>query len=169
MPSKTPLTRRQALLLSGSAAAGLAVAGLPRWAHSAPLECTCPADPQIDRGAQFRARHALACRRACIGSDRAPQCRRGEFHQATLGRSCASAAAIRSPSGSRTISMRRRPYIGTGLLVPSHVDGGPHNTIRAGRCLVTGDHDQAVRRRRRGSTPTRTATRRGKSISDSPA
>ena len=31
-----------------------------------------------------------------------------------------------------------------GMLVPSHVDGGPHNTIRARRCLVSGDYDQAA-------------------------
>ena len=32
-----------------------------------------------------------------------------------------------------------------GLLVPSHVDGGPHNTIKPGGGLVAGDHDQAAR------------------------
>ena len=35
MSIDTSLTRRQALLLSGSAAASLAAAGLPRWAHAA--------------------------------------------------------------------------------------------------------------------------------------
>jgi hypothetical protein len=38
----TSLTRRQALLLSGSAAASLASAGLPRWAQAAPSAPALP-------------------------------------------------------------------------------------------------------------------------------
>jgi len=36
MSTQTSLTRRQALLLSGAAAAGLTFGSLPKWARSAP-------------------------------------------------------------------------------------------------------------------------------------
>lgn len=47
MSNKKSLTRRQALLLSGSAAAGLAVAGLSRWAHSAPVSALALPIPRL--------------------------------------------------------------------------------------------------------------------------
>jgi suppressor of ftsI len=47
MSIETPLTRRQALMLSGSAAAGLFVAGLPRWAQAAPSAGQALPIPQL--------------------------------------------------------------------------------------------------------------------------
>ena len=56
-----------------------------------------------------------------------------------------------------------------GLLVPSHVDGGPHNTIKPGGSLDAGDHRSSSPLRRPGSIRIRTATRRGRSTPGSPA
>ena len=58
MSIKTSLTRRQALLLSGSAAAGLVAAAIATMGASCPVSGTGPADPAADRGAQQRAGRA---------------------------------------------------------------------------------------------------------------
>ena len=91
-----------------------------------------PADPAIDRGAQRRTGHALAAEDAAsiwIGPGR---CHRGEFLSSYLG------PVVRVRSGD-TIPFRVENRLDEettlhwhGLLVPSHVDGGPHNTIRPG-------------------------------------
>ena len=116
--SKHQLTRRQALLLSGSAAAGLAAAGLPRWAHSAPSSALALPIPKLIEARNSEPVTLVVAKERSIGSARAPRCRRGESRRATLDRSCASAAAKPFPSGLKTTSTRRRPCIGTGCWCP---------------------------------------------------
>ena len=131
MLSTAPLTRRQALLLSGSAAAGLAVAGLPRWAHTAPLGAPALPIPQL-----IEARNSepvtLALQKSShrFGSGAAVPSR--GISASYLG------PVVRVRSGD-TIPFRIENHLDEettlhwhGLLVPSHLDGGPHNTIRPG-------------------------------------
>ncbi len=143
MSIKTSLTRRQALMLSGSAAAGLAAGGLPRWAHGAPSSRVTAADPATDRGAQRRARHALAAEDAAsiwagaggavtgnlvelprTGGAR-PQRRYRSVPCREPSRRGDDAALARAAGA---LARRRRS---------SQYD-------QAGRGLVTGDHDQAA-------------------------
>ena len=131
MPIKTPLTRRQALLLSGSAAAGLAAGGLPRWAQSAPLSASALPIPEL-----IEARNsepvmlALQKSRHRFGSGAAVPSR--GISASYLG------PVVRVRSGD-TIPFRIENRLEEettlhwhGTLVPSRVDGGPHNTIKPG-------------------------------------
>ena len=132
MSSKASLTRRQALVLSGSAAAGLAVTGLPRWARGAPLGGAALPIPETDRGAHRRARRALAAEeQSSIWIGTAAVRSRG-ISSSYLG------PVVRVRSGD-TIPFRVENRLDEettlhwhGMLVPSHVDGGPHNTIKPG-------------------------------------
>ncbi len=131
MSIDTSLTRRQALLLSGSAAASLAAAGLPRWVHAAPSGGPSLSIPQLI------------------------EARRGEFVTLKLEKTqhrfgAGAAVPARGISASYlgpvvrvragdTIPFRVENRLDEattlhwhGLLVPSQVDGGPHNTIRPG-------------------------------------
>ena len=169
MSNKTSLTRRQALLLSGSAAAGLAVGGLPRWAHGAPSSAPALPIPQTDRGAQRRTRHALAAEEAVIDLGRAPAVpSTGNF--------------IELPRAGRARPQRRYHPVPGGK-PPRRGDDAA--LARAAGALArrwrSAQYDQAgrvsgprrsrssSRRRRPGSIPTRTGTRPGKFISGLPA
>lgn len=131
MSIKTTLTRRRALLLSGSAAAGLAAAGLPRWAQGAPPE-----------GQALPIPHLLEAR----GGEPvtlALQKTQHKFRSGPAVPSCGISATYLGPvvrvrSGD-TVPFRVENRLDEettlhwhGMLVPSHVDGGPHNTIRPG-------------------------------------
>ena len=131
MPINTSLTRRQALMLSGSAAAGLAVTGLPRWARGAPSSGAALPIPQL-----IEARNgepvtlSLQKTQHRFGSGAAVPAR--GISSSYLG------PVVRVRSGD-TIPFRVENHLDEettlhwhGLLVPSHVDGGPHNTINPG-------------------------------------
>ena len=131
MPINTSLTRRQALMLSGSAAAGLAVTGLPRWARGAPSSGAALPIPQL-----IEARNgepvtlSLQKTRHRFGSGAAVPAR--GISSSYLG------PVVRVRSGD-TIPFRVENHLDEettlhwhGLMVPSHVDGGPHNTINPG-------------------------------------
>lgn len=159
------LTRRQALLLSG--AAGLAAAALPRWAQAAP-------DPQ-----------------AALPVPRLIEARNGELVTLTLQRtqhrfgagpavpargiSASYLGPVVRVSSGDTIPFRVENHLDEettlhwhGLWIPSHLDGGPHNTIRPGAVWSPSSRSGSPRPRL-GSTRTHMATPRGRSIRASPA
>jgi blue copper oxidase len=132
MSSKASLTRRQALVLSGSAAAGLAVTGLPRWARGAPLGGAALPIPKLIE-ARPGEPVALSLQESShrFGSGPAAVRSRG-ISSSYLG------PVVRVRSG-ETIPFRVENKLDEettlhwhGMLVPSHVDGGPHNTIKPG-------------------------------------
>ena len=145
MPINTSLTRRQAIMLSGSAAAGLAVAGPPRWARGAPSTGAALLIPKL-----IEARNgepvtlSLQKTQHRFGSGR--RCRRGGSHRATSGRWCASAAAIPFLSAWKITSTRRRHCIGTGYWC--------HRTSMAAR-TIRSIRGRYGRRRSRSSSPRR--------------
>ena len=131
MSIKTSLTRRQALMLSGSAAAGLAVGGLPRWAHGAPSTASPLPIPQL-----IEARNGepvtLSLQKTQHRFGPGPAVPSQGISSSYLG------PVVRVRSGD-TIPFRVENNLDEettlhwhGLLVPSHVDGGPHNTISPG-------------------------------------
>ncbi|NJO23864.1 MAG: multicopper oxidase domain-containing protein [Sphingomonadales bacterium] len=128
---KTSLTRRQTLLLSGSAAAGLVAAGLPRWAQGAPS-----AGPALPIPRLIEARNSdpvtltLQKTRHRFGSGPAVPSR---------GISASYLGPVVCVRNGDTIPFHVENRLDEettlhwhGMLVPSHVDGGPHNTIRPG-------------------------------------
>jgi FtsP/CotA-like multicopper oxidase with cupredoxin domain len=131
MSIDTSLTRRQALLLSGSAAASLAAAGLPRWAQAAPAAAQALPIPRL-----IEARNgepvtlALQKTQHRFGAGAAVPAR--GISASYLG------PVVRVRSGD-TVPFRVENRLDEettlhwhGLWVPSHVDGGPHNTIEPG-------------------------------------
>jgi FtsP/CotA-like multicopper oxidase with cupredoxin domain len=131
MSIKTPLTRRQALMLSGSAAAGLAVGGLPRWAHGAPSTASPLPIPQL-----IEARNGepvtLSLQKTQHRFGPGPAVPSRGISSSYLG------PVVRVRSGD-TIPFRVENNLDEettlhwhGLLIPSHLDGGPHNTIKPG-------------------------------------
>ena len=131
MSTQTSLTRRQALLLSGAAAAGLTFGSLPKWARSAPANA-----PSLPIPALIEARNGepvtLALQK---GFHRFGH---GAAVQSTGISSSYLGPVVRVRSGD-TIPFRVENRLNEdttlhwhGLLIPSHVDGGPHNTIRPG-------------------------------------
>jgi blue copper oxidase len=131
MSINTSLTRRQTLMLSGSAAAGLAVTGFPRWARGASSTGGALSIPQL-----IEARNgepvilSLQKTQHRFGSGAAVPAR--GISSSYLG------PVVRVRSGD-TIPFRVENHMDEettlhwhGLLVPSHVDGGPHNTINPG-------------------------------------
>jgi cuproxidase len=131
MSNKKSLTRRQALLLSGSAAAGLAVAGLSRWAHSAPVSGPALPIPRL-----IEARNTepvtLSLQKGSHRFGSGPAVPSRGISSSYLG------PVVRVRSGD-TIPFRVENRLDEettlhwhGMLVPSHVDGGPHNTIKPG-------------------------------------
>ena len=113
MSTRTSLTRRQALLLSGSAAAGLVAAGLPRWAQADPSAgLPLPIPQLIEARASEPVVLTLQKTHHRFGSGPAVPSRGSQ--RATWVQSCACATAIRSPFASRTASMKRRLCIGMG-------------------------------------------------------
>jgi blue copper oxidase len=131
MSIKASLTRRQALMWSGSAAAGLAVAGLPGWTRSAPSRGTNLPIPQL-----IEARHGepvtLSLQTANHRFGPGPAVPSRGISSSYLG----PVVRVRNDD---TIPFRVENHLDEettlhwhGLLVPSHVDGGPHNTIAPG-------------------------------------
>ena len=131
MSIKTSLTRRQALMLSGSAAAGLAVGGLPRWAHGAPSVASPLPIPQL-----IEARNGepvtLSLQKTRHRFGPGPAVPSQGISSSYLG------PVVRVRSGD-TIPFRVENNLDEettlhwhGLLVPSQVDGGPHNMISPG-------------------------------------
>lgn len=128
MSLKPSLTRRQALMLSSAAATSLTL-GLPRWARSAPARA-----PSLPIPALIEARN----------SEPVTLTLQKTRHRFGAGAAVASTGissnylgpVVRVRSGD-TVPFRveNRLDEGTtlhwhGLLIPSHVDGGPHNTIK---------------------------------------
>jgi cuproxidase len=131
MSSKTSVTRRQALMLSSAAAAGVAVASLPRWAHGAPSAASSlPIPTLIDARNSEPVTLSLQESRHRFGSGAAVPS--AGISSSYLG------PVVRVRSGD-TIPFRVENRLDEettlhwhGLWVPSHVDGGPHNTIKPG-------------------------------------
>jgi FtsP/CotA-like multicopper oxidase with cupredoxin domain len=131
MSSGTSLTRRQALLLSGSAAASLAAVGWPRWANAAPSDGPPLPIPQLIKAHDGEA-VALTLQNTQHRFGSGPAVAARGISASYLG------PVVRVRTGD-TIPFRvenRLDEVTTlhwhGLLVPSQVDGGPHNTIRPG-------------------------------------
>ena len=131
MSIDTSLTRRQALLLSGSAAASLTAAGLPRWAHAVPSGGPSLSIPQlIEARSGELVTLKLQKTQHRFGAGAAVPAR--GISASYLG------PVVRVRTGD-TIPFRVENRLDEettlhwhGLLVPSQVDGGPHNTIRPG-------------------------------------
>jgi blue copper oxidase len=130
MSIDTSLTRRQALVLSGSAAA-MSVVGLSRWAQGAPTaDQALPVPRLIEARSSEPVTLALQkTQHSFAGGATVPA--RG-ISASYLG------PVVRVRSG-ETISFRVENRLDEettlhwhGLLVPSHVDGGSHNAIRPG-------------------------------------
>jgi cuproxidase len=127
----TSLTRRRALLLSGSAVAGLAAAGSSRWASAAASEGPPLPIPQlIDARDGVPVTLTLQKTQHRFGSG--PAVPAHGISASYLG------PVVRARTGD-TIPFRVENRLDEdttlhwhGLLVPSQVDGGPHNTIRPG-------------------------------------
>lgn len=125
------LTRRQALMLSASATAGLVGASLPRWANGAPsARQTLPIPQLIEPRRSEPVRLTLQKTQHQFNSGPAVPSR--GISASYLG------PVVRVRSGD-TIPFRVENRLDEettlhwhGLLVPSQVDGGPHNTIKPG-------------------------------------
>jgi FtsP/CotA-like multicopper oxidase with cupredoxin domain len=131
MPTDTHLTRRQALLLSGSAAVSLAAGGLMRPAHTAPFPGQAlPVPRLIEARSGEPVTLALQKTQHRFGAGAAAPAR--GISASYLG------PVVRVRSGdSIPFQVENRLDEETtlhwhGLWVPSNVDGGPHNTIRPG-------------------------------------
>ena len=131
MSIKKSFTRRQALLFSSAAAAALAIGGLPRVARSAPpISPSLPIPTLIDARDGEVVALALQKSRHRFGLG-APVPSTG-ISSSYLG------PVVRVRSGD-TIPFRVENRLDEettlhwhGLLIPSQVDGGPHNTIQPG-------------------------------------
>ena len=129
--SQTTLTRRQALMLSSAAAAGLAIGGLPRLARAAlSTGPSLPVPALIDARGGEPVTLSLQKSKHRFGSGRAVP--------STGISSTYLGPVVRVRSGDK-IPFRVENRLDEettlhwhGLLVPSEVDGGPHNTIAPG-------------------------------------
>lgn len=131
MSKPSALTRRQALLLSASATAGFVASVLPRWAQGAPAAVQALPIPTLIE-ASSREPVTLALQKT--------------QHRFVPGRAVPSQGISASYLGpvvrvrnGDTVPFRVENRLDEettlhwhGLLVPSHVDGGPHNTITPG-------------------------------------
>jgi FtsP/CotA-like multicopper oxidase with cupredoxin domain len=131
MSIDSPLTRRRALLLSGSAAAGLAGIALPRWVWAAQSEGPPLPIPRLIEASAGEP-VALTLQNTQHRFGLGPAVRARGISASYLG------PVVRIRSGD-TIPFRVENRLDEettlhwhGLLVPSQVDGGPHNTIRPG-------------------------------------
>ncbi|HEY8267327.1 MAG TPA: multicopper oxidase domain-containing protein [Xanthobacteraceae bacterium] len=131
MSIKTSLTRRQVLLLSGAAAAGLTFGSLPQWARSAPTNA-----PSLPIPALIEARNGepvtLSLQKSVHRFGHGAAVPSTGISSSYLG------PVVRVRSGD-TIPFRVENHLNEdttlhwhGLLVPSYLDGGPHNMIRPG-------------------------------------
>jgi FtsP/CotA-like multicopper oxidase with cupredoxin domain len=130
MAIDTSLTRRQALLLSGSAAA-LAAAGLSPWAQGAASAAQALPIPRLIEARNGEPVTLTLQKTQHRFGGGAPVPARG-ISSSYLG------PVVRVRSG-ETVSFRVENHLDEattlhwhGLLVPSHLDGGPHNTIQRG-------------------------------------
>jgi len=131
MHNKTSMTRRQALRLLGAAAAGLTLGGLPKWALGAPSSAaSLPIPTLIDARDGEAVTLVLQKNRHRFGSG-------GAVPSSGISASYLG-PVVRVRSGD-TIPFRVENRLGEettlhwhGLLIPSGVDGGPHNTIQPG-------------------------------------
>ena len=131
MSIKTTLTRRQALLLSGAGAAGLTLGTLPQWADGAPASARpLPIPTLIDARDGEPVTLTLQKSRHRFGS--------GNAVPSTGISSSYLGPVVRVRSGD-TIPFRVENRLDEettlhwhGMLIPSDVDGGPHNTIKPG-------------------------------------
>jgi FtsP/CotA-like multicopper oxidase with cupredoxin domain len=129
------LTRRQALLLSGAAAAGLAEAALPRWAQAAPApQATLPVPRLIE--ARNGEPVTLMLQRTQHSFGTGPAVPARGISASYLG------PVVRVRSGD-TIPFRVENHLDEattlhwhGLWIPSQLDGGPHNTIGPGAVWI---------------------------------
>ena len=131
MSTRTSLSRRQTLMLSSAAAAGLVLGGLPRVARSAPSTALpLPIPRLIDAREGEPVTLALQDSRHRFSAGAAVASR--GISSSYLG------PVVRIRSGD-TIPFRVENHLDQettlhwhGLMVPSQVDGGPHNTINPG-------------------------------------
>ncbi len=131
MSIKGSFTRRRALLMSASAAAGLALDGLPRFAYGAPSSApTLPIPNLIEARDGEAVTLALRKTRHRFGSGAAVP---------SMGISSSYLGPVVRIRGGDTIPFRVENHLDEettlhwhGLLIPSEVDGGPHNTIAPG-------------------------------------
>lgn len=131
MSNKKSLTRRQALLLSGGAAAGLTLGGVPLWARSASSAALpLPIPTLIEARDGEPVTLALQKSRHRFGSGAAVP---------STGISASYLGPVVRVRNGDTIPFRVENRLDEettlhwhGLLIPSDVDGGPHNTIRPG-------------------------------------
>lgn len=125
------MTRRQALALSGSAAAGLALVRVPGWAHGAPLPRSSlpipaliePRDGEVVPLVLQNSRHRFGTG-AMVPSAGISGSYLGPVVRVRSGQSIAFRVENRLKEET-TLHWH-------GLLVPSEVDGGPHNVIVPG-------------------------------------
>ena len=131
MSKPSALTRRQALLLSASATAGFVASVLPRWAQGAPAAVQALPIPTLIEASSGEP-VTLALQKT--------------QHRFVPGRAVPSQGISASYLGpvvrvrnGDTMPFRVENRLDEettlhwhGLLVPSHVDGGPHNTITPG-------------------------------------
>ena len=130
MSIDTSLTRRKALLLSGSAAA-VAAAGLPQWAQGAPIAAQALPIPRLIEASDGEP-VTLTLQKTQHRFEPGARVPARGISASYLG------PVVRVRSG-ETISFRVENRLDEdttlhwhGLLVPSSLDGGPHNTIRPG-------------------------------------
>jgi FtsP/CotA-like multicopper oxidase with cupredoxin domain len=130
MPIDTSLTRRQALLLSGSTAA-LAAVGLSRWAQGAPTTARALPIPRLIE--------AHSSEPVTLTLQKTQHSFGGGAAVPALGISSSYLGPVVRVHSGETVSFRVENRLDEattlhwhGLLVPSHLDGGPHNTIRPG-------------------------------------
>ncbi len=125
------LTRRQALLLSGGAAAGLALGGVPLWARNASSAAPpLPIPTLIDARAGEPVTLALQKTRHRFGAGAAVP---------STGISASYLGPVVRVRSGDTVPFRVENHLDEmttlhwhGLLIPSDVDGGPHNAIAPG-------------------------------------
>ena len=131
MSIKNALTRRQALLLSGAGAAGLAIGTLPEWARGAPASPRpLPIPTLIEARDGEPVTLALQHNRHRFGAGAAVP---------STGISASYLGPVVRVRNGDTVPFRVENRLGEettlhwhGMLIPSHVDGGPHNTIAPG-------------------------------------
>ena len=129
--SKTTLTRRQALLLSGAGAAGLALGTPPQWADAAPSSArSLPIPTLIDARDGDPVTLTLQKSHHRFGERTAVP---------SMGISSSYLGPVVRVRSGDTVPFRVENRLDEettlhwhGLLIPSDVDGGPHNTIRPG-------------------------------------
>jgi blue copper oxidase len=131
MSDESLLSRRQMLRLSGAAAAGLALGSLPRWGRAAVSNTvSLPIPTLVEARNDEPVKLLMQNTRHRFGVG--PAVAAGGISSSYLG------PVVRVRSGD-TIPFRVENHLAEettlhwhGMLVPSRVDGGPHNTIEPG-------------------------------------